>query len=61
MSSTPAHNIGDLLDQSTNLRTLAPAAVGSQVALMSIISVSGDEFSFDFEGGALKTRRRLLL
>ncbi|KAH8087807.1 DUF221-domain-containing protein [Cristinia sonorae] len=31
-------DIGDLLDQSTNLRTLAPAAVGSQVALMSVIS-----------------------
>ncbi|PSR72720.1 hypothetical protein PHLCEN_2v11415 [Hermanssonia centrifuga] len=29
---------GDLIDQSASLRTLAPAAVGSQVALMSLIS-----------------------
>ncbi|KAK7676754.1 hypothetical protein QCA50_020277 [Cerrena zonata] len=32
-------DLGDLLDQSANLRTLAPAAVGTQVGLMSIISV----------------------
>lgn len=32
-------DFGDLIDQSTNLRTLAPAAVGSQVALMTVISV----------------------
>ncbi|EKM53375.1 uncharacterized protein PHACADRAFT_259710 [Phanerochaete carnosa HHB-10118-sp] len=29
---------GDLINQSANLRTLAPAAVGSQVALMTVIS-----------------------
>lgn len=29
---------GDLINQSTNLRTLAPAAVGSQVALMTVVS-----------------------
>lgn len=39
-SNGAADNIGDLLDKSTNLRALAPAAVGSQVALMSVISVS---------------------
>lgn len=33
-------DFGDLLDQNANLRTLAPAAVGTQVALMSIVSVS---------------------
>ena len=35
-----AGDFGDLIDQSANLRTLAPAAVGTQVALMSIVSVS---------------------
>ena len=33
-------DFGDLIDQNANLRTLAPAAVGTQVALMSIVSVS---------------------
>lgn len=33
-------DIGDIIDKSTNLRTLAPAAVGTQVGLMSVISVS---------------------
>ncbi|GJE91360.1 hypothetical protein PsYK624_075090 [Phanerochaete sordida] len=31
---------GDIIDQSTNLRTLAPAAVGSQVALMTVVSAA---------------------
>lgn len=31
-------DLGDLIDQNANLRTLAPAAVGSQVLLMSLIS-----------------------
>ncbi|KAI0079228.1 DUF221-domain-containing protein [Panus rudis PR-1116 ss-1] len=34
-----ADQIGDLIDQTANLRTLAPAAVGSQVGLMSVVSV----------------------
>lgn len=33
-------DFGDLIDQSANLRTLAPAAVASQVALMTVVSVS---------------------
>ncbi|CAL1711425.1 unnamed protein product [Somion occarium] len=33
-----ADNIGDLIDQTANLRTLAPAAVGTQVGLMSVVS-----------------------
>ena len=32
-------DFGDLIDQNANLRTLAPAAVGSQVLLMSLVSV----------------------
>ncbi|TCD66737.1 hypothetical protein EIP91_000978 [Steccherinum ochraceum] len=37
-SDPPPDSLGDLLNQSANLRTLEPAAVGSQVALMAIIS-----------------------
>lgn len=33
-------NLGDLIDQDAQLRTLAPAAVGSQVLFMSVVSVS---------------------
>ena len=39
MSNSSGENFGDLIDQNANLRTLAPAAVGSQVLLMSIVSV----------------------
>lgn len=39
-------DFGDLIDQSANLRTLAPAAVASQVGIMAVISVSAFRSGF---------------
>ena len=53
-----AGDFGDLIDQSANLRTLAPAAVASQVGIMAVISVSSAFRSVD---GGVDGRANLCL